>query len=219
MGGPKSIEVELDKEHTSNEHLESDKELMNSIVLKQRSYDESDKTTDFQKVSVSEKDQMEKMLVYQDIADFFESKAEYEAACKVAEVEAYEYEYDLENIDELLDDIIDTAQVYHEMNLKRLCNEKINQILINMAKKRGLELARQTVVGRKKDGCVLEFWMQSGASKTLVVIENSAGKLKFYLDNEEASEEEKSDFEELYKKIHSQLSRNGITIRHEVYNV
>lgn len=234
MGGPKSLEVELSKEEAvivkrryeelleecKEERLKKDTDIQIAIKKRQQSMDMSDNVTDFEKVSSSERDVMEKLLVYQDIDDFFDSKAEYEAAAILSGIEPFEYEYDKEKIDELLDDIIDTAEVFHETNIRRLAVDRVNDILVNMAEKRGLNLTDRTTVGKKNDGCVLKFAMKADDGKDYAVfMENSAGKLTVYLEDEECPEPVKNAFEDFYKKIHSQFSRNGISIKKEIYNV
>lgn len=169
---------------------------------------------EFERVESATMEELRDMLELQDIEDFYDSVAEYRAAAELAGIEAYEYEYNEENIDELLDDVIDTMAIINERNLDMSAYALINAILDESIQTLGSGQLSKEVSGLRKNITEMQY---SYAKQGLLKVINAAGKLTVELNTEEKKEAE--GFNEFFDKLKSLLTEKGIIFKSEIYNV
>ncbi len=174
----------------------------------------SRETAEFARVESAAMEELRDMLELQDIEDFYDSVAEYKAAAELAGIEAYEYEYDEENIDELLDDVIDTMAIINERNLDMIAYAMINEIIDDSLLSQGGEQLSKEISGLRKNIATMQY---SYAKQGVLKVTNAAGKLTVELNTTEEKEEE--DFNDFFDKLKGLMTEKGIIFKHEIYNV
>lgn len=160
--------------------------------------------------SNSEYEMMEELLRYQDVDDFFEARAEYMVAAVLAGIEPYEYVYDEAEIDDLLDDIIDTTELLNEVNMDKRSNNYVNETVLKALKQKGLAPAGKTYEGKRKEICVMTFVGKEIGLKISSMPEKMI--LETDSDNEEA-------FEKIYDFLKEFFEGNHIVVKREAYKV